>query len=288
MKCPPSHQVQWRVARCGCARLGLDGEVIWHGEAPIHEGSSVHDLRCRIANVMGPSAPFQLQLVHGTQPMLGWQRLDTFASQDQKMEVTVIQRLLKTPSEYQWGWVCQAIRDNLPNQLYEALFFFRPSPSWLSPGRNTVSCQLNELCRNLHRLLFGSIKKEHGPIHSPKICPCTMATPRNQTKTREQAKSTKTKQTKNQTNKNPHPRNGQVALCELAAAYVLRLTLACIEPDTETKNITIARRLGRVQRKQYRAAETRGPPSQDPGDHNATPTGHNRHPSPRIDANTRE
>lgn len=37
------------------------------------------------------------------------------------MEVTVIQRLLKTPSEYQWGWLCQAIRDNLPNQVYEAL-----------------------------------------------------------------------------------------------------------------------------------------------------------------------
>ena len=30
---------------------------------------------------------------------------------------------------------------------------------------------MNELCRILHRLLFGSIKREHGPIHSPNICP---------------------------------------------------------------------------------------------------------------------
>ena len=52
--------------------------------------------------------------------------------------------------------------------------------------------------------------------------------------------------------------------------------------NTETRKNTNARRPGRVQKGHHRVAETRGPPSQDPGDHNATPTGHNRHPNPRI------
>ena len=30
-------------------------------------------------------------------------------------------------------------------------------------------CQLNELCSILHRLLFGSLKREHGPLRSPDI-----------------------------------------------------------------------------------------------------------------------
>ena len=30
-------------------------------------------------------------------------------------------------------------------------------------------CQLNELCSILHCLLFGSVKREHGPLHSPNI-----------------------------------------------------------------------------------------------------------------------
>ena len=30
-------------------------------------------------------------------------------------------------------------------------------------------CQLNELCSILHRLLFGSVKREHGPLRSPDI-----------------------------------------------------------------------------------------------------------------------
>ena len=98
------------------------------------------------------------------------------------------------------------INEKMLNKLWRKYrpkghIFFRPSPSWLSPGRNTVSCQLNELCSNLHRPLFGSIKKEHGPIHSPNICPCTMAIPRKQRKTQEQAKNTKTKQTNQKPNK---------------------------------------------------------------------------------------
>ena len=58
--------------------------------------------------------------------------------------------------------------------------------------------------------------------HSPNICPCTKATPREQTKNTRTSKKhkSKQKQTKNKTNKNPHPRNGQVALYELAQRQI--------------------------------------------------------------------
>ena len=52
-------------------------------------------------------------------------------------------------------------------QYVLADFFFRPSPSWLSPGRSTVRPCISELCRNMLSLLIGSIKREHGPLHSP-------------------------------------------------------------------------------------------------------------------------
>ena len=42
-------------------------------------------------------------------------------------------------------------------------FFFRPSPSWLLPGRNKVSCPLNELCRSCIASSLGVSKKSMDP-----------------------------------------------------------------------------------------------------------------------------
>ena len=53
------------------------------------------------------------------------------------------------------------------------------------------------------------------------------------------------------------------------------LSLACIEQHRRQRH-HLCKVLGRVQKKTQHVAETRGPPSQDPGDHNATPAGHNR------------
>ena len=178
------------------------------------------------------------------------------------------------------------------------LFAFGPPPSFFSVRRLLGSrqvvtqclCQLNELCSILHRLLFGSIKREHGPIHSPDIVHVrwrphetkhTKQANKNHKSTKPNKSKTKQKhQTK--TRKNPHRRNGQVSSMRIAAAYVLTVEPCMHRNNTETRKNTIARRPGRVQKGHQRVAETRGPPSQDPGDHNATPTGHNRHPNPRI------
>ena len=141
------------------------------------------------------------------------------------------------------------------------MFFFRPSPSWLSPGRNTVSYQLNELCRILHHLLFGSIKKEHGPIHSPNICPCTMATSRKQ-KTRKQAKNTKTKQTNKKPKPNKKPASSQWTSSSMRISSSL---CANIEPCVHrarhrNQKHHNCKAPGKGAKNNQCVAETRGPP----------------------------
>ena len=95
--------------------------------------------------------------------------------------------------------------------------FSRPSPSRLSPGRNTVFVSVERIVQHLHRLLFGSVKREYGPIHSLDIVYVRWRPHEekqtNQTKTTKaqtQQKQNKTK-TPNQNRKNPHRRNGQVS-----------------------------------------------------------------------------
>ena len=168
------------------------------------------------------------------------------------------------------------------NTVFVSVIFFRPSPSRLSPGRNTVFvplyelcrvqqhpslgslkrawtitqskkssrgcrqkqkqnsnpkqkpktqnkntkkqclCQLNELCSIMHRLLFGSIKREHGPIHSPNIV--HMATTRSKTHKKQANKNHKSTKPKKSKAKEKHQtKTGKYhfvamdksALCEL-------------------------------------------------------------------------
>ena len=47
--------------------------------------------------------------------------------------------------------------------------FFRPSPSRLSPGRNTVFVSVERIVQHLASSPLGSLKREHGPLHSPNI-----------------------------------------------------------------------------------------------------------------------
>ena len=56
-------------------------------------------------------------------------------------------------------------------------FFFRPSPSRLSPGRNTVFVPVERIVQHLASFPLWGIKREHGPVRSPS-CPCAMATTR--------------------------------------------------------------------------------------------------------------
>ena len=59
--------------------------------------------------------------------------------------------------------------------------FFRPSPSRLSPGRNTVFVSVERIVQHLASFPLWGIKREHGPIRSPN-CPCAMATTQSKTK----------------------------------------------------------------------------------------------------------
>ena len=109
---------------------------------------------------------------------------------------------------------------NSSSRLSRRNFF--PSVAF-SPGRNTGSCQYNELCRNMQSLLLGSIKREHGPIHSP----VSVHGRWQQHKTKN--KEHKTKQPKTQkppTNKTTSKQHrivilDKVALCKFKAACVL-------------------------------------------------------------------
>ena len=46
-------------------------------------------------------------------------------------------------------------------------FFFRPSPSRLSPGRNTVFVPVERIVQGLASFPHWGIKREHGPVRSP-------------------------------------------------------------------------------------------------------------------------
>ena len=55
-----------------------------------------------------------------------------------------------------------------PSHRNELPLFFRPSPSWLSPGRSTGFVFALANCAETYwASALGSIKREHGPLHSP-------------------------------------------------------------------------------------------------------------------------
>ena len=140
--------------------------------------------------------------------------------------------------------------------------FFRPSPSRLSPGRNTVFVPSERIVQHHASFPLWGIKREHGPIRSPSS-PSAMRSPENR------QKRTQKQQKQHQTTKQekPHYRSGQDS--SIPAAYVLKVGPLPLQG------------VGKGAKNTQHVAETRGPSSQDPGDHNATPTGHNRHHNPK-------
>ena len=69
-------------------------------------------------------------------------------------------------------------------------------------------CQLNELCSILHSLLFGSLKREHGPLQSPN-CPYAMATTRREKHKTNKSQTKNTSPTKAKQAKNTEPKPGK-------------------------------------------------------------------------------
>ena len=126
---------------------------------------------------------------------------------------------------------------------------------------------ISELCRNMLSLLIGSIKREHGPIHSPVYV-------HRRCKNRDKKTKKVTNQNKNRKQATTSP-NGQISSGRITAACVLkRLGLAW---SNHKSNTSLCKSQEKMQKTIHHVAETQGPPSQDPGDHNEKPTGQNRH-----------
>ena len=103
--------------------------------------------------------------------------------------------------------------------------FFRPSPSRLSPGRNTVFVPVERIVQRLASFPLWGIKREHGPIHSPGS-PSAMQLPKtkNKQEPKRDHKQTQTKQTKpKQTNKNKHEKPHYRSSMRIPATYVLMI-----------------------------------------------------------------
>ena len=85
--------------------------------------------------------------------------------------------------------------------------FFRPSPSRLSPGRNTVFVPVERIVQHLASSPLWEYQKRAWTPTQSKYCPCAMATTRSKThKTSKQKNHKSTKQNKSKT-KQKHKTN---------------------------------------------------------------------------------
>ena len=92
-------------------------------------------------------------------------------------------------------------------------------------------CQLNELCSMLHRLLFGSLKREHRPLRSPNIVHVRW-------RPHEEKNTKQTKTTKPTPKPNPEKTTSSQWTEQLyanSAAYVLTIKPCMHRSNTETK-----------------------------------------------------
>ena len=162
--------------------------------------------------------------------------------------------------------------------------FFRPSPSRLSPGRNTVFVPVERIVQRLASFPLWGIKREHGPIRSPSS-PSAMQSPKTRNKQEpkrgHKKKTNKTKTTPEKTNRKNHIiAVDKTALCEFQQLMCWWLSLVCIETTPRTEKFN-CKALGKDAKTHSTLRKPGVPPSQEPGDHNATPTGHNRHHNPK-------
>ena len=114
-------------------------------------------------------------------------------------------------------------------------FFFRPSPSRLSPGRNTVFVSVERIVQHLATPpLWESQKRAWTPTQS-RYCPCAMATTRRE---KHKPKQKQQNQPQNQNQEKTTSSQWTNQLYANSAAYCMcwRLSLACIEATPKTAN----------------------------------------------------
>ena len=149
-------------------------------------------------------------------------------------------------------------------------FFFRPSPSRLSPGRNTVFVPLNELCKVLYIPALGSRKRAWTSTQSQVVQTGVtneekdQQTEQQKTNKKTQKKTTKTAKTK----KHPVRWTCSVKDGSLCAGELKR---SCQKQSHNQPDITARSRRRCKTKQQIGSAETQDPPSQDPGDRTVKP-----------------
>ena len=91
-------------------------------------------------------------------------------------------------------------------------FFFRPTPSWLSPGRSTSLCLPEMNCEKHAKPSLEKAAKESecGPLRSPSNCPSAASkTQKQETKQNQKHKPQKKQQTQTK-QKTTQPKTGAV------------------------------------------------------------------------------
>ena len=92
-------------------------------------------------------------------------------------------------------------------------------------------CQLNELCSILHRLLFGSIKREHGPIHSPNVVHVRWR-PHEENHTKQTKNHKSTNPTEAKQNKSTKPKPGKTHIVARTSQLCANQALRHAKPNT--------------------------------------------------------
>ena len=193
-------------------------------------------------------------------------------------------------------------RHDGPVQSNGYFFFFRPSPSRLSPGRNTVFVPVERIVQSLASFPLWGIKREHGPVRSPSS-PIAMRSPENKNvqsngyivipKRKQETNKTNKQKTKQQTKQqniehkpkqNTHPTNKQTkktsALCMEDGTDLETMSFhhqdigwrpAKTNQTTPTSPKSPSETCKEEATQHY--AETRASPSQEPRNHSASHSG---------------
>ena len=163
----------------------------------------------------------------------------------------------------------------------EPNFFFRPTPSWLSPGRSTSLYLPKMNCEKRATPLLEMAAKESkcGPLHSPSICLNAVSHKQKRTKHKQTHNPNKKHQKQKPTQQNT-PKNQGIrqwgALTELNS--ILCAIIRAGHHQRQEKSNT--RWPSEGAEATIHVAETQDPPSQDPGDHNVQPWRHDLAPRP--------
>ena len=131
------------------------------------------------------------------------------------------------------------------------IFFFRPSPSWLSPGRSTGLSLHERIVQKHAKSPYWENQKRAWTLTQSSICPITMPAPQ-----QKNGNGHKTPNPNTKTKSKKRIRNKNVMLDSIArmqinpAACVLKRSRTLDKPNKH-ENITITKGPGKVQKQHF-------------------------------------